>query len=241
LGGAADDRLLELALSRPNEAMAAARAMLADAPGVRDASIAHQVIGLVLREFGDIEASIAELRVAQRLAARAGSADREADVLGTLGFALVLAGRAAAGRVLAALDGTGLAHVAAHGTFRADSPLFSALQLDDGPLTVYDLERLRRAPYRVIFSSRDSGVLAPAGADELLGLAHTLAPLGTAGIVASVVPVNDRATATLMVALHRHLRSGASLAEALRRARHGTAGEPVLAATAWSFLALGPA
>jgi len=106
---------------------------------------------------------------------------------------------------------------------------------------VYDLERLRRAPYRVIFSSCDSGVLAPAGADELLGLAHTLAPLGTAGIVAAVVPVNDQATATLMVPLHRHLRDGATLAEALRRTRDGTEREPVLAATAWSFIALGAA
>lgn len=150
-------------------------------------------------------------------------------------------GTATARRVLTALDGAELAHIAAHGTFRADSPLFSSLRMDDGPLTVYDLERLRRAPHRVIFSSCDSGVLAPAGADELLGLAHCLAPLGTAGIVASVVPVNDQATATLMVTLHRHLRDGASLAEALRLTRDGTEREPVLAATAWSFLALGAA
>jgi tetratricopeptide (TPR) repeat protein len=150
-------------------------------------------------------------------------------------------GTAIARRVLGALDGAGLAHIAAHGNFRADSPLFSSLLLDDGPLTVYDLERLRRAPYRVIFSSCDSGVLAPAGADELLGLAHCLAPLGTAGIVASVVPVNDQATATLMIALHKHLRGGASLAEALRLARDGAGDEPVQAATAWSFLALGAA
>jgi len=150
-------------------------------------------------------------------------------------------GTATARRVLTALDGAALAHIAAHGTFRADSPLFSSLRMDDGPLTVYDLERLRRAPYRVIFSSCDSGVLAPAGADELLGLAYTLAPLGTAEIVASVVPVNDQATATLMVALHRHVRGGASLAAALRCARDGAEREPVLAATAWSFLALGAA
>jgi tetratricopeptide (TPR) repeat protein len=150
-------------------------------------------------------------------------------------------GTATARRVLTALDGAGLAHIAAHGTFRADSPLFSSLRMDDGPLTVYDLERLRRAPYRVIFSSCDSGVLAPAGADELLGLAHCLAPRGTAGIVASVVPVNDQATASLMVALHRHLRGGTSLAEALCLARDGAEREPVLAATAWSFLALGAA
>jgi tetratricopeptide (TPR) repeat protein len=150
-------------------------------------------------------------------------------------------GTATARRVLGALDGAGLAHIAAHGSFRADSPLFSSLRMDDGPLTVYDLERLRRAPYRVIFSSCDSGVLAPAGADELLGLAHCLAPLGTAGIVASVVPVNDQATATLMTALHKHLRGGASLAQALRHARDGAEDEPVQAATAWSFLALGAA
>jgi tetratricopeptide (TPR) repeat protein len=156
--------------------------------------------------------------------------------------AIVLAsGTATARRVLGALDGAGLAHIAAHGSFRADSPLFSSLRMDDGPLTVYDLERLRRAPYRVIFSSCDSGVLAPAGADELLGLAHCLAPLGTAGIVASIVPVNDQATATLMTALHKHLRGGAGLAEALRLTRDGAEDEPVLAATAWSFLALGAA
>jgi CHAT domain len=115
----------------------------------------------------------------------------------------------------------------------AISPATSGAE-KDGPLH-------RAIPYRVIFSSCDSGVLAPAGADELLGLAHTLAPRGTAGIVASVVPVNDQATAKLMVPLHRYLRDGASLAEALRLARDGAEREPVLAATAWSFLALGAA
>jgi tetratricopeptide (TPR) repeat protein len=148
-------------------------------------------------------------------------------------------GTATAERVLRALDGAPLAHVAAHGTFRADSPLFSSLQLDDGPLTVHDLERLRRAPYRMILSSCDSAVLAPAGADELLGLTSSLAPLGTAGIVASVGPVNDRASVTLMTLVHGRLRQGASLAEALLHARAGAGADPVLAATAWSFIALG--
>jgi hypothetical protein len=89
--------LLELALSRPHEAMARARAMLATAPGPLAASVAHQAVGLVLREYGDIDAAIAELRTARRLAARADSADREADVLGTLGVALIFAGRTTAG------------------------------------------------------------------------------------------------------------------------------------------------
>jgi CHAT domain-containing protein len=87
-------------------------------------------------------------------------------------------GSATTARVLAAIDGAGLAHIAAHGTFRADSPMFSSLRLDDGPMTVHDLERLRRAPFRLILPSCESGLLVPASADELLGLASALLPLG---------------------------------------------------------------
>jgi CHAT domain-containing protein len=149
-------------------------------------------------------------------------------------------GTATVARVLNAIDGARLVHIAAHGTFRADSPLFSALRLDDGPLTVYDLERLRRGPRHLVLSSCDSGVAAPVGANEVLGLASSLIPLGTAGIVASVVPVNDIAAVPLMVALHRELRDGASLPEALRDARRACeADDPVAEATGWSFICMG--
>ena len=152
----------------------------------------------------------------------------------------VLSGaEATAGGVLSALDGAWLAHVAAHGSFRADSPLFSSLRLRDGPLTVYDFEQLHRAPYRLVLPSCDSGVLAPAGADELLGLVSSLLPLGTAGIAAAVVPLNDAAVVPLMVVLHRHLRAGCSLAESLRRVRTEAAGDPVQHAAALSLLTLG--
>jgi tetratricopeptide (TPR) repeat protein len=148
-------------------------------------------------------------------------------------------GTATAARVLNAIDGARLVHIAAHGTFRADSPLFSALRLDDGPLTVYDLERLRQGPRQLVLSSCDSGVVAPAGADEVLGLASSLIPLGTAAIVASVVPVNDTAVVPLMIALHRELRGGASPADALRDAGHQCQSGAVAAATGWSFICLG--
>jgi len=148
-------------------------------------------------------------------------------------------GTATAARVLSAIDGARLVHIAAHGTFRADSPLFSALRLDDGPLTVYDLERLRRGPRQLVLSSCDSGIVAPVGADEVLGLASSLIPLGTAAILASVVPVNDAAVVPFMIAVHRVLRSGASLAEALRDARGECESDPVGAATGLSFICLG--
>ncbi len=154
--------------------------------------------------------------------------------------AVVLAdGAATAERVMAAMDGAWLVHMAAHGTFRSDSPLFSAIELDDGPLTVYDLERIKRAPYRVVLSSCSSAVGAPVGADELLGLVSALISLGSAGVVASVVPVNDPATVPLMTALHEHLRAGADLAEALTLARRAVGDDSVAQATAYSFIALG--
>ncbi len=152
----------------------------------------------------------------------------------------VLSGReATAGRVLSALDGAWLAHIAAHGRFRADSPLFSSLRMHDGLLTVYDFEQLRRAPYRLVLSSCDSGVLAPVGADELLGLVSSLLPLGTAGIIAGVVPLNDHVVVPLMVTLHQCLRAGQSLAESMYSVRQDVDGDPVRQAAAMSLLALG--
>ncbi len=148
-------------------------------------------------------------------------------------------GSATAEPVLSALDGAWLAHIAAHGTFRADNPLFSSIQLDDGPLTVHDFERLGRAPHWLILSSCDSGVAAAVGADELLGLASSLVPLGAVGIVASVVPVNDPAAVPLMLALHDALQRGATLPGALLAARKATSGDPLAEATAHSFIALG--
>lgn len=141
--------------------------------------------------------------------------------------------------VLEHLDGADLAHLATHGRFRADSPLFSALDLADGPLTVHDLERLRRAPYRVVLSACESGVLAPVGSQELLGLAAALFSIGTAGLVCSVAEVNDRATAELMVRLHDALAHGKDPAAALHDVRQASAADPVAAGTAAAFLALG--
>ena len=154
--------------------------------------------------------------------------------------AVVLAGGdATAGRVMTAMDGAWLVHMAAHSTFRGDSPLFSAIELDDGPLTVYDLEQLKQAPYRVVLSSCSSAVGVAVGADGLLGLVSALISQGSAGVVASVVPVNDPAAVPLMTALHDHLRDGADLPGALTLARHAVGGDPVAQATACSFIALG--
>jgi tetratricopeptide (TPR) repeat protein len=133
--------------------------------------------------------------------------------------ARVLTGAAATVRaVTAAVDGTALAHIAAHGTFRADNPLFSSLTLADGALTVYDLERLATAPRRMVLSSCDAGLSAVRPGDALMGLAATVLGLGTETLVASVAPVPDDGAAILMAALHTELAAGTRPATALARA-----------------------
>ena len=123
---------------------------------------------------------------------------------------------------LAALDGARLAHVAAHGEFRADNPLFSCLHLADGPLTAYDLQRLRRPPLVLVLSSCESGLTGVAAGDELLGLAAVLLASGTRAVIASTALVPDHETRDLMLRLHAALADGASPAAALARAGHAT-------------------
>lgn len=116
------------------------------------------------------------------------------------------------------LDGADIAHIAAHGRLRRDNALFSAIACADGPLTVYDLERLRAAPTLVVLSVCQSGVASVTAGDELMGFTASLFALGTRSIVATVVPVEDYATAPLMAALHEQLRAGDGPAAALATA-----------------------
>ena len=150
------------------------------------------------------------------LAFAAGEARAVADLHGATPL---LAEAATAEAVLTELDGAGVAHLAAHGSFRADNPLFSSIHLADGPLTVYDLESLDAAPALCVLSACDSGLSEVKAGDELMGLTATLLALGSATILASVVTVPDEAGTLLMTAFHRELAAGSTPAEALVRAQ----------------------
>ena len=130
----------------------------------------------------------------------------------------------------------GRVHVACHGRFRADSPLFSSLELADGPLNVYDLQRLRWPPEVLVLSACDLALSDRYPGDELLGMAAVLLGMGTRTVVASVVPVADSVTRRLMLAFHRRLVAGTSPAAALAHAQAGLRGDSPAAA---GFVCLG--
>lgn len=128
----------------------------------------------------------------------------------------VLTGPAAqASAVLAAAPAVPLVHLAAHGSFRRDNPLFSAVELVDGPLTGYDLERLPRSPDRAVLSACETGRPAAVAGGEVLGLAATLLGIGVRSVVAPLLPISDAATVPVMTRLHAGLRAGRSTADAL--------------------------
>ena len=130
--------------------------------------------------------------------------------------AVVLTGaQATVAATAEALDGARLAHLATHGHFRADNPQFSSLELADGPLTVYDLERLPEPPQTLVLSACDSGLSGVRPGDELMGLAAAVLSLGTRSLVASAVPVADEPTRPFMEAFHARLLAGDGPAEAL--------------------------
>ncbi|MFD0687945.1 CHAT domain-containing protein [Actinomadura fibrosa] len=140
------------------------------------------------------------------------------------GAAPVTGAAATVQKILNAMDGARLVHLAAHGRVHPTNPLFSSLRFADGPLTIYDLERVERAPHLVILAACDGGRSVVRRGDELLGLSATLLALGARQVVASVVPVPDAETAPLMIAFHRHLAAGASAAAALARAQQELSG-----------------
>jgi CHAT domain-containing protein len=110
-------------------------------------------------------------------------------------------------------------HLASHAVFRQDNPLFSAIRLADGWLSLYDLYGLRLRASLVTLSACETGVNDVLAGDELVGLARGFFQAGTASLVVSLWAVNDASTARLMERFYAHLETGPGPAAAMRLAQ----------------------
>ncbi len=154
-------------------------------------------------------------------------ADAEAAAVGArYAGARVVTGAAATGAaVLDGLRAADVSHVVAHGHIRHDSPSWSSLELADGPLCLYELEREERTSAVVVLSACDSGVGVRAG-DQLVGLSSCLLGLGTRSLVASVCRLPDTpVTVELMGELHGHFADSGSVALSLAALERGVPGD----------------
>jgi tetratricopeptide (TPR) repeat protein len=128
-------------------------------------------------------------------------------------------GRATTQALKSVSPGCDVLHLACHGLFRADNPMFSSLKLHDGWLTAADVMQLDLAGALVTLSACESGRNEVFAGDELIGLTRAFLGVGASTLVVSLWVVQDETTASLMEKYYERLRDGAGPAEALRAAQ----------------------
>jgi len=111
-----------------------------------------------------------------------------------------------------------LLHIAAHGTHSADNPLFSGLELVDGPWFGHDIAAVDPVPAHVVLSSCELGRATVRSGEETLGMTAAWQHAGARTVVASPVRVNDDAACEVLAAHHARLAAGDRPAVALAAA-----------------------
>ena len=111
-----------------------------------------------------------------------------------------------------------LIHVATHGNFRQDNPMFSGIRLGSSYLNLYDLYQLKLAAELVTLSGCATGLNVVAAGDELLGLIRGLLYAGAQSLLLTLWDVSDRSTAEFMSLFYRNLEGGQNKMQALQSA-----------------------
>jgi len=109
-------------------------------------------------------------------------------------------------------------HIATHGFFRQDNPMFSSIRLADSRLSVFDLYHLDLRAELVTLSGCSTGRSTPVSGDELLGLLRGLLYAGAGAVLVTLWDVNDGSTADFMRTFYQRLSAGASKAAAFQQA-----------------------
>jgi CHAT domain-containing protein len=113
----------------------------------------------------------------------------------------------------------GILHLACHGLFRADNPMFSALQLYDGWLTGADVLTLDLSGTFVTLSACESGRNDARRGDEILGLTRAFLGVGARALIVTLWLVEDEASVSFMSCLYEQFAQDADYTSALRIAQ----------------------
>ncbi|REJ75506.1 MAG: CHAT domain-containing protein [Acidobacteria bacterium] len=116
-------------------------------------------------------------------------------------------------------------HLACHGKFRPDNPMFSSLHLADGHATVRDICAVDLNSALVTLSACETGLSSIYPGNEILGLARGFLTAGATDLVMSLWTVSDAATRELMVSFYGGLPRHSCPAKALNEAQRGMIGD----------------
>jgi CHAT domain-containing protein len=111
-----------------------------------------------------------------------------------------------------------IVHIATHGWFRQDNPMFSCIRLGNSDLSLFDLYQLNLPCDLVTLSGCGTGLNVVVGGDELLGLKRGFLYAGARSLLLTLWDVHDRSTAEFMKLFYGHLVGGANKAQAMQSA-----------------------
>jgi CHAT domain-containing protein len=111
-----------------------------------------------------------------------------------------------------------IVHIATHGYFRQDNPMFSSIRLGDSYLSLYDLYHFKLPAELVVLSGCATGRNTVTPGDELMGLVRGLLQAGAQSLMLSLWDVHDASTRDFMIAFYSRLVQGMSKPLALQAA-----------------------
>ncbi len=115
-------------------------------------------------------------------------------------------------------SGSRVLHMAAHGVFRRDNPLFSSIELADGRLNLIDLNAIDLNVDLLTLSACNTGSSVSIGGDELLGLIRGCLAAGARSLVVTLWEIDDHTATDFMRAFYTGVVGGLTLSAALAAA-----------------------
>jgi CHAT domain-containing protein len=131
---------------------------------------------------------------------------------------IFLGGNATSSKLREEGANAGVIHIATHGFFRQDNPMFSGIRLGDGYLSLHDLDQLKLPARLITLSGCATGLTTVAAGDELLGLVRGLLHAGGHSLLLSLWDIHDRTTSEFMKQFYSHYCSQGNNVAALQSA-----------------------
>jgi hypothetical protein len=122
---------------------------------------------------------------------------------------------ATAVRVAELAESVEVLHLAGHGRHTGENPLFSAVELVDGPWFGYDIDELRRTPSTVVLSACELGRVSVRSGEEAIGMSAAWLHAGARTVLSSPVLIADDVACDAMARWHTLVAGGCAPADAL--------------------------
>lgn len=132
------------------------------------------------------------------------------------GAARVLIGEeATASRVAELAAQVDVLHLAGHGRHTGENPLFSAVELADGPWFGYDIDLLPSTPETVVLSACELGRVSVRSGEEAIGMSAAWLHAGARTVLSSPVLIADDIACETLARWHALVARGSAPADAL--------------------------